>query len=138
MSQSAAVLLVDDEDAIRAMLERMLHSLGYAVTCACSGREALDLLQADPDAYSLVLTDQLMPGLDGLGLIAAARALRPDLPAVLMSGYVGGGVDALLLGELPQAFLSKPFGRGALAEALEEVLGGGAAHRGTHRPSRGE
>ena len=87
-SATARVLLVDDEDLLRDVLAEQLEDAGYHAVVAGSGSEALALLAAGEGVDALV-TDFAMPGMDGLALIRAAHEVRPDLPAVLLSGYAG-------------------------------------------------
>ena len=84
----ARVLLVDDEDAVRRAVSRLLARAGYAVTAAARPREALDLLHANPAAIDLVLTDFTMPEMTGIALAAEVRRLAPALPVILMTGLV--------------------------------------------------
>jgi CheY-like chemotaxis protein len=110
------VLLVDDEELVRASTADLLDDLGYQVIQAASADAALDRLRegAGPD---ILVTDHLMPGMTGAELAEAARALRPDLPILIVTGYAeSGGIAA----DLPR--LAKPFRREELAAALDAVL----------------
>jgi PAS domain S-box-containing protein len=114
-------LLAEDEPGVRATVRRMLERAGYAVAEAPDGEAALALLAAAPagaPAWALLVSDVLMPGLDGVALAARARALRPGLPIVLLSGYTADlvpGVAALPAGV---EFLEKPVPSAALRDAI--------------------
>lgn len=82
------ILLVDDQQWLLALLERLLTERGYQVRSCTDPAAALDVLNAQPDMFDLVVTDYKMPGRTGLDIIRAVRAIRPDLPLVLVSGYV--------------------------------------------------
>jgi signal transduction histidine kinase len=82
------VLYVDDDEVVGMMAERMLEQAGYRVTLVLDGQAAIDAVAADPQAYDLLVTDFNMPGLSGLDVARAVRALRPDLPIVVSSGYI--------------------------------------------------
>ena len=112
------VLLVDDEPEVRRTTERLLKRLGFDVVCAASGEEAVELVRASPARFAMVVTDQTMPGMDGIAAGRAIRALSASLPMVLISGY-GEIRDA---GELFGGVLGKPFGVDALAEMLHSLL----------------
>ena len=82
------VLYVDDEEALSFLIERLLGLKGYRVTSCTSPAEALALLRADPTAFDVLVSDLTMPTMSGIDLIRAAKDIRPDLPAILTSGYV--------------------------------------------------
>ena len=103
------ILVVDDEQVVRDLLARMLRTQGYTVTVAASAREALEL----PREWDLLLTDVVMPDLDGVKLAARIRARH----VLFISGY---DQDALANGDAP--FLQKPFSRDDLAWAVRELL----------------
>jgi two-component system cell cycle sensor histidine kinase/response regulator CckA len=113
------VLLVDDDTAVRSALAHRLQRLGFAVTSASSGAEALQVVEQR--TFDLVLTDSVMPGISGPELIAHLREARPELRIILMSGYTP---DAALEGERARdesggyQRLRKPFTTGQLAHAL--------------------
>lgn len=97
----------------------MLHHLGHRVCEAEGGAEALKLLATDP-AIDMVVTDYKMPHMDGADLVQRIRALRPELPILMISGYTGA-VDPI--DGLPR--LNKPFGLVELAQALDQARGRG-------------
>ena len=117
------VLLVEDEPEVRKVIRQQLTELGHPVLEAGNGLEALTLLEA-VDAIQLLISDTLMPGLDGRELSRRARVLRPRLPILLITGYAtGDGAD-----QAPDApTLHKPFDRAALAAALAQLPSPGSA-----------
>jgi CheY-like chemotaxis protein len=117
----ARLLVVDDEDAVRAVLSRALEAEGYEVSQARNGREALERL-AGLRGIDAVLTDVIMPELGGRELVERLAAEYPGLPVIWMSGYprdaaVGDGGSA---GTHP--FLQKPISPDVLIRAVEDVL----------------
>jgi two-component system, cell cycle sensor histidine kinase and response regulator CckA len=103
------VLVVEDEDAIRGSIRRLLQREGYTVLEASNGAEALELLEDKAtDQVALVLTDLRMPGMDGRQLAAALARRRPSLPIVFMSGFTAQLMDLRLVSP-HLAFLAKPF-----------------------------
>jgi CheY-like chemotaxis protein len=102
------VLLVEDEDVVRAGIRRLLEREGYNVVEAQNGAQALQLLDTTADQVALVLTDLRMPVMDGRQLAAALARLRPNLPIVFMSGFTAQLMDLRLVSP-HLAFLAKPF-----------------------------
>jgi DNA-binding NtrC family response regulator len=100
------LLIVEDRDSLRRMLERALGAEGYRVESAADGEEGVRRV-ADA-AYDLVLTDLKLPGRSGLEVLAASRAAQPDTPVVVLTGYgtVAAAVEAMKLGA--HDFLEKP------------------------------
>jgi CheY-like chemotaxis protein len=118
------ILLVEDEASVRAATQEALQRQGYTVLPAPDAVEALALATQHRGAIDMVVSDVVMPGTDGPTLIARLRVIRPQLKALLMSGYAGDAVarsDALGKG-LP--FLEKPFSVTGLARKVREVLDG--------------
>ncbi|TFL16561.1 response regulator [Jannaschia formosa] len=105
-------LLVDDEDLVRLSTADMLMDLGYEVVEAASAEEALRLVE-EGLAPDLVVSDHLMPGMSGVDLARSLRAHRPDLPALIISGYAE--IDGIAPG-FPR--LTKPFQAGERAASL--------------------
>jgi two-component system, cell cycle sensor histidine kinase and response regulator CckA len=121
---SGLVLFVDDEAQLCNLAEAMLGRLGFEVIKACHGLEALEIFRMRKDEVSLVILDLTMPGMNGWETLEALRALRPDIPVVLASGYDEAEAMEGKRAELPQAFLHKPYSmaelKAALGAAVEE------------------
>jgi signal transduction histidine kinase/ActR/RegA family two-component response regulator len=116
------VLLVEDERAVRELLVEQLKALGHHVVAAPTPARACEIFEGHAADFDVMVTDVVMPGIDGWHLTKRLRAERPDLPVVLISGYTAGAVDPLDVGG-STAFLQKPFGIDALAENIQAVLG---------------
>jgi DNA-binding NtrC family response regulator len=116
------VLVVDDEESVRAATAPMLRRLGFDVALAADGRAALDAFRADPNRYSLVLLDLTMPHLDGEQTFTELRRLRPDVRVVLMSGFSEQDAVARFTGKGLAAFLQKPFTFEALSAELQRIV----------------
>jgi len=118
---TGSVLIVEDEDAVRTLVARVLTKQGYRVIQAKDGAEALERLAADPD-IDLLLTDIVMPRLNGRELARRLRLSNPDLRVLLMSGYTDE--ETVRGREVPAgtAFLAKPFTPDALLARVREVL----------------
>jgi PAS domain S-box-containing protein len=116
------ILLVEDDDRVRAQAEGQLLALGYQVTACANGVEAIERLADRPD-IDLLMTDIVMPGgVNGRQLASHARQLRPDLPVLFTSGYSNDAqVRAARLAQRA-VFLAKPYRRAALARALQEAF----------------
>ena len=116
------VLVVEDEDAVRTFVGEVLRSRGYRVLEAASGTDALALCERDSSPIDLLLTDVVMPGMNGRGLAERFAALRPGAGLLYMSGYAED--EALQQGvqNLGDAFLAKPFSAAALVEAIRTAL----------------
>jgi two-component system cell cycle sensor histidine kinase/response regulator CckA len=116
------ILLVEDEDMVRAVAERALARQGYTVLTAENGEVALDLLResARPD---LLISDVVMPTMDGPTMVRHVRERYPDLPVLFMSGYAEEQLrNSIDIDNV--AFLPKPFSVQQLANATREVLAG--------------
>jgi PAS domain S-box-containing protein len=120
--QEATVLLVEDDDAVRAATRRILERCGYTVVEAPEAETALELIHREQVQFDVVLTDAVMPGMSGLELAELLAVERPGLPLVLVSGYTE---DAINRGGplAPNAvFLEKPFTVHALSRTIADVL----------------
>lgn len=82
----AHILLVDDEDAVRDICSQMLARLGYEVTAAADGPDALRVFSGDPARFDLLMLDLNMPGMSGRQLLKELRKVRPEAPAIFCSG----------------------------------------------------
>ena len=117
------VLLVEDNQMVRELIKLQLEQLGYQVICAKDGKEALECFRRRHDQICLVLSDVIMPEMDGWATLAAIRGIRGDTPVILASGIYDPKVKAPKSRHQPQAFIQKPFTKMALKETLEMVLG---------------
>jgi PAS domain S-box-containing protein len=118
------ILVVDDDDQVRAVAVRQLTSLGYRVIAAADGAEALDLLRVVPDV-DLLFVDVMMPdGMSGRECAEQAQTLRPDLKVLFASGYFEGAL--VQRGDIEKSveFLVKPYRKKDLAEKVQRVLKG--------------
>ena len=117
------ILLVDDEPSILSMTVRMLEQLGYAVLAASRASEAIDLARDNGTAIDLLMTDVVMPEMDGQGLVTEIRTFLPEIRWLFMSGYTAEAVARRA--ELPEGapYLSKPFSVRNLASKVREALG---------------
>jgi CheY-like chemotaxis protein len=98
---SKAILLVDDDDAVRAILGEQLRELGLRVDAVPNGSSAVERLREGGRQYDVLLTDFAMPGINGLETISLARVERPDLRALLMTGYADEEAVADARGHVP-------------------------------------
>jgi two-component system cell cycle sensor histidine kinase/response regulator CckA len=117
------VLLVEDEDAVRAFASRALASRGYTVLEAASGDEALRIVAEKGQEISLVISDVVMPEMDGPTLLKELRKRGVAAKIIFISGYAVDAFEKNLEGEQDFAFLSKPFSLKQLAEAVKTVMG---------------
>ncbi|MEP9359607.1 response regulator [Sphingomonas sp. KR3-1] len=113
------ILLVDDHEGVRSTTAAMLEDMGHHVSEACEGAIALEMVRENPEGFDLVLSDYAMPRLSGTELVRALRALRPELPAVLITGYAEPNLHSEEQRDLP--VLIKPFTVQALAATLREA-----------------
>lgn len=119
-AEARTILVVDDDPSNRMTVEKILQKEGYRVLLASEGAEALTLIRRDPVA--LVLTDFKMPGMTGIELLRAARAIQPDLEVVIMTAYgtVEAAVEAMKDGAYD--FISKPFKRMEMLKTIQKAL----------------
>jgi len=123
-ARRVTVLVVEDEPAIRRLVARILGRRGYEVLAAPDGETGLRRFSERED-IDLVLTDIVMPGLDGVGMAQELRARRPGLPVLFMSGYPGDNRPGLDEDDLAW-LIEKPFTPDQLLERVEQVLRGSA------------
>lgn len=116
------VLLVEDEDPVRIFAARALRNKGYKVQEARTGEGALDILEDHIDEIDLLVTDMVMPGMDGATLARLVRQERPGLPVILISGYSEEAARGELTESVDFHFLPKPFSLTQLAAKVKEVL----------------
>jgi two-component system cell cycle sensor histidine kinase/response regulator CckA len=123
LSGTGTVLLVEDEDPVRLFAARALRSKGYQVIEARSGEAALELLEREAPDLDLLITDVVMPGIDGPTLFRTVRETRPGLPVVCISGYSEDALRQRIVGADGVAFLPKPFSLKQLAVAVKRAVG---------------
>ena len=117
------ILVVEDEDGVRALVQRILVKLGYTVLVAYDAEEAIRVATRHPGPIDLLLTDVIMPGMSGIRLTHEIRLLRPGIRSLFMSGYTVTEIDRT--GALAEntMLLEKPFTSERLAHAVRAALG---------------
>lgn len=123
------VLLVEDDENVRATTKYALLAHGYSVLEASSGADALRILEQTRDAIHLVITDVVMPGMSGPALAAQAAGIRPQTQFLFVSGYTDDAVVRSGVLSASMSFLQKPFAPGVLLRKVREVL---ERAKGTH------
>jgi two-component system cell cycle sensor histidine kinase/response regulator CckA len=121
LTGKGTVLIVEDEDPVRMFASRALTNKGYTVLEAASGESGLELLLSHEGTIDLLISDVVMPQMDGPALVAAARKEMPDLPVIFVSGYAEDMVRKGLEDENFH-FLPKPFSLKELAENVKSIL----------------
>jgi PAS domain S-box-containing protein len=117
------VLVVDDEESVRRVAQLMLEQLGYAVTTASDGVEALEVFTREPDSIQAVLLDMTMPRMDGAEVLAAIREIDPRVPVVLCSGFTEDAMPSHLTNAGITGFLQKPFTMTDLGRQIRRAFG---------------
>ncbi len=118
------ILLVEDEDAVRAFAIRALSSRGYTVIEADSGESALAVMEAQSEPFDLILSDVVMPEMDGPTLLRELRKRGVTTRVIFVSGYAEDAFEKNLEGQTDFAFLPKPFSLKQLVEKVKEVMEG--------------
>ena len=119
---SGTILVVDDEEVIRATTKAMLEKLGYHVYTAINCTTALSLYTREHARIDLVITDMIMPVMNGIELHAELRKINPGIKALLSSGYIGDNTPAELAAAGFSGFLRKPFTMKELSALVSSVL----------------
>jgi two-component system cell cycle sensor histidine kinase/response regulator CckA len=117
------ILLVEDQDLVRDVTQRIVERSGYVVLPAANGKEALSLYEKERDRISLVILDLIMPEMGGKDCLAKLRELNPKLKILVTSGYSGYGVEKEAIELGASAFLRKPYNMKQMLTAIREVLG---------------
>ncbi len=115
------VLLVDDEETIRALGRMMLERLGFEVFTARDGREAIETYERWKERIHLVLLDLTMPHMDGEEAFRELRRIAPEIPVILCSGYTVHEISARFAGKGMTGFLQKPYTLADLRKQLQAV-----------------
>jgi CheY-like chemotaxis protein len=116
------VLLMEDEKPLMLLAEEMLAALNYEPAGFTRAADALRELERGPQRFDAAVIDQLLPGISGTDLIRQLRALRPDLPVVLVSAYTGPVLNQEALAAGVDEILAKPLDFRRLAQAMAQVL----------------
>lgn len=116
----ARILVAEDETAVRTFVTRALTIKGHQVTAVCDGLQALQALSKA--RFQLLITDIVMPGLDGIGLALKVAKDQPELPVLLITGYAAERQRAHNLDELICDVVTKPFTLQQICEAAEGAL----------------
>ncbi len=119
---SETILLVEDEEAVRGLTSRILQRQGYRVIAAQHGKEAMDIATKEEGRIDLVLTDIVMPGMNGRGLVERLAGIRPRIKSLYMSGYTDDDIVRRGFVEPSKSFLQKPFTSQALLRTVRKVL----------------
>jgi CheY-like chemotaxis protein len=114
------ILIAEDDGAVRSFVARALRLQGHLVTTVDDGLQALEALEVD--SFDLLLTDIVMPGMDGIALALKVSRDYPDLPILLMTGYSAERQRAHNLDELIGRVLVKPFSLQQVCDAVAETL----------------
>jgi len=127
------ILLAEDEEPLRKLIERVLGSAGYRMLVGRDGAEALELAQRHAGEYDLLVTDVVMPRLGGRALAAQLRIVHPGLPVLFVSGFDAEGARASAADPSPSDFLAKPFTPEALLTRVRDLLARAGAHAAADR-----
>jgi len=119
---SETILLVEDEASVRGLTSRILEKQGYRVIAAQHGREAMDIASREEGHIDLVLTDVVMPGMNGRGLVERLSGIRPGIKSLYMSGYTDDDIIRRGFIEASKSFLQKPFTSDGLLQTVRKVL----------------
>ncbi len=122
MAGHATILLVDDEQMVRDLVGAILQGHGYAVLAAQCGAEALRISREHAGPIHLLLTDVLMPEMNGPTLAEQIRSFRPDIRILYMSGYTGNALPACSESQSAIAYIQKPFAPADLTGKVREIL----------------
>ena len=124
LTGKGTILLVEDEDAVRTFAGRALRNKGYTVLEAASGERALEIVISHNGRIDLLISDVVMPSMDGPTLIKQARRHRYDMKIIFISGYAEEAFRRNLDPRETFAFLPKPFSLKQLASKVKEAIGG--------------
>jgi two-component system, cell cycle sensor histidine kinase and response regulator CckA len=124
------ILLVDDEEVIVGVNQPMLEKLGYTVLTAESGREAIEVFDANHGRIDMVVLDMIMPDLGGGAVFDHLKSVRPDIKVLLSSGYSISGQAEEILSRGCAGFIQKPFNLAMLSQKIREILDSGGRDSG--------
>jgi two-component system cell cycle sensor histidine kinase/response regulator CckA len=116
------ILVVDDEPIIRDLMSAALGRAGYQIMVASNGQEALNLFQEHAAEIQLLISDVIMPSMDGISLANSCRQQNPQLPVLFMSGFINSA-DEADMAESSQFFIHKPIDFQKLFPIINKILG---------------
>ena len=119
---TGTILLVDDEEAVLEVGEKLLRVMGYHVLTAREGREAVDVYKKHRETVNLVLLDIIMPNMKGGEVFDCLKEINPDIKVLLLSGYSIDGEAAKILERGGKGFIQKPFDMERLSETIRAIL----------------
>jgi len=120
VEQRHRILVVDDQESMRVLLQDLLEAVGYDVTLAEGGREALEILAEK--SFDLVLSDLNMPGMDGTALLGEIKNRYPELPVVIITGYGTFHTEKRVMREGASGYISKPCTLAKIEKTLASIL----------------
>ena len=120
MEDKRRILVVDDQESMRSLLKDMLEVIGYDVTLAEGGEEALRLMESN--RFDLVLTDLNMPGMDGTALLRTIKTTNAELPVVIITGYGTFHTEKRVMREGANGYISKPCTLSKIENTLASVF----------------
>ncbi len=118
--ETANILVAEDNPAVREFIVRSLSSAGHTVSAAIDGQQAMDMLTRD--RFNVLVTDIVMPNVDGIALAMKATRLFPDLRVIMISGYAQERMRAHNLDALVHRIIAKPFSLEEICEAVKNAL----------------
>ncbi len=122
LSGTGRVLLVEDEDSVRSFAVRALELRGYSVTAASSGQEAIEIVNENPEAIDLIVSDVVMPEMTGPEMMREVRKLRPEIGFIFISGYAEDAFREEMMDDEQFHFLAKPFSLKDLAVKVKKAF----------------
>ncbi len=121
-SAGSTILMVEDEKEVLKLVKTMLERFGSSVITAKNGHEAVSAIKGRNNEVDCVITDLLMPGMDGWETLACIKEISPDTPVVLASGFDEAQVMEGKWGQSPDAYIQKPYRMSELKAVLKRVL----------------
>ena len=122
MDRTLKILVIDDDEIIRTLAERILQRAGYDVETAESGAAGIEAFSTDPDSFALILIDESMSGMTGQATLSEIRQIRPGFPGLISSGH--GMHKSDILPELQENtwLLGKPYQSRLLRETVDSIV----------------
>ncbi len=120
VGKKANILIIDDEEVIRALFKETLEELKHRVVAVETSREGLDLMEQGD--FDLVFLDLKMPEMDGAELFRRIKTIKPDLPVIIITGYPDSDIMTQALAHGPFGVMSKPFSESDIVMAINNFL----------------